>query len=278
MVSSTLILGAGYLGAKLAELALDRGAAVTLADNWYATRREQLRALEERGARVETADVRQAGDVERLLADDPERVYLLAAQASRPRSFREPGYTEETNLVGPRIVAERVRSPLVFASSLHVYGASPAGEVGPDRPYGEQDDLSHLSKVYAEQCLAMYARRRGFPLTILRLGIVYGPSPVEHDDPDSQTVVDKFRRLAAAGEPLPIDAPEATIGVVHLEDAARAFLDAPEATVENVAAETVTVGDVAALATGERPGGAASGTYLSPFDYRHTLAGYLTAP
>jgi nucleoside-diphosphate-sugar epimerase len=205
-------------------------------------------------------------------------VYLLAAQASRPRAFREPEYTEETNLAGARVVAERVRCPLVYASSLRVYGPAPRGEVGPDRPYGDQDDLSHLSKVYAELCLGLYARRNGSPLSILRLGIVYGPSPVEHDAVDSQTVVDRFRRLAAAGEPLPVDDPHATIGVVHIEDAARVFLESPESGTENVAAEAVTVGDVAALARGEQPRGGASCSYPSPFDYRHRLADYLQSP
>jgi hypothetical protein len=61
----------------------------------------------------------------------------------------------------------------------------------------------------------MHARRRDFGLALMRLGIVYGPSPAEHDRPESQTVVDKFRRLAAAGEPLTVDDPDAAIGVVR---------------------------------------------------------------
>ncbi len=41
-------------------------------------------------------------------------------------------------------------------------------------------------------------------------------------------MVDKFRRLAAAGEPLTVDAGgRATIGVVHVDDAARILLDSP---------------------------------------------------
>src|SRR5205085_2273444 len=72
------------------------------------------------------------------------------------------------------------------------------GDVGPDHPYGRQGDLSHLSKVYAELCLQVY----GVDVRLLRLGIVYGPSPVEHEE---KTVVDKFRELAARGEALPLD-------------------------------------------------------------------------
>jgi nucleoside-diphosphate-sugar epimerase len=278
-----LVLGAGYVGAALGALALEEGREVTLADNWYATERSQLDGLEVRGARVETADIRSPAELDRLLAGGPERVYLLAAQASRPLAEREPDYTEETNLAGARRVAEAVaRSggpPLVYGSSLHVYGPGLDGHVDADRPYGPQRDLSHLSKIYAELCLEMYARRHGFDLALMRLGIVYGPSPVVHERPESQTVVDKFRRLARAGEPLPLDdGGRATIGVVHVDDVARIMLDAPPPGISrtNVAAETVTVADVAALARGEAPAGGATWTVSSPFEYRHPLASYLS--
>ena len=59
---------------------------VVLADNWRATERGQLAALERRGAVVETADIRDRAALDRLLATGPDRVVLLAAQASRPIS------------------------------------------------------------------------------------------------------------------------------------------------------------------------------------------------
>jgi UDP-glucose 4-epimerase len=280
-----LILGAGYLGSVLAELALSEGHAVTLADNWYATERSQLAGPEERGAAVETADIRNRADLDRLLSRRPDRVYLLAAQASRHLAEREPEYTEQTNLSGTRAVAEALRdnrgAGLLFASSLNVYGPSPRGSVGPDHPYGEQRDLAHLSKVYAELCLRMYARRSGFDLAILRLGILYGPSPVRHSRPESQTVVDLFRRLARVGRPLPLDdGGRSTVGVAHVEDAARALLESPRErfAMANVAAETFTVADLAALAQGNAPGGEAACTFETPFAYRHRVADYLAPP
>jgi nucleoside-diphosphate-sugar epimerase len=272
------------VGAKLAELALADGREVTLADNWYATRRDQLAGLEAAGARVETADIRRREDLDRLLDRAPARVYLLAAQASRPLSWEVPDYTEETNLVGARRVAQAVAAAggaaLVYASSLHVYGPVVRGDVGAEHPYGPQSDLAHLSKIYAELCLSLFARRSGFDLELLRLGIVYGPSPVEHERPESQTVVDRFRRLAAAGDQLPLDdGGRAVIGVVHVEDAARILLDAPHApgvSAANVAAETVTVAEVARLASGEpSSAGAAPCRYTSPFGYGRRLADYL---
>jgi nucleoside-diphosphate-sugar epimerase len=274
-----LVLGAGYLGARAGELALADGHEVVLADNWYATEREQLAGLEAQGARVETADVRRREEVDRLLAEEPDRVLLLAAQASRPLSEREPDYTEETNATGARIVAEAVAArggpAVAFGSSLHVYGGSPRGDVGADQPYGPQTDLSHLTKIYGELVLEMHARRSGFGLALVRLGIVYGPSPGEHDRPDSQTVVDRFRRLAAAGEELPLDnGGAATIGVVHVDDAARILLEAPPGPA-NAAAETITVADVARLARGEERRDEAAFTVSSPFSYRWSVEEYL---
>jgi nucleoside-diphosphate-sugar epimerase len=272
-----LILGAGYIGARMAEMAMQSGREVVLADNWYATERAEVMAGVA-GARVETVDIRNHGEVAHVVAH-AERVFLLAAQASRPLSISEPDYTEETNLTGARRVAEAVAESgcrsLVYASSLHVYGPSLSGEIGTDHPYGPQGDLSHLSKIYAELCLDLYARRHGFDLSLVRLGIVYGPSPVMHERPESQTVVDKFKRLAAAGEELTLDdGGRATIGVVHVDDAARIMLSAP-AGAANVAAETVTVADIAALAKGEEPAGGATHTFVSPFDYEHSLAEYM---
>ena len=120
---------------------------------------------------------------------------------------------------------------------------------------------------------------KGFDLAILRLGIVYGPSPVEHDRAESQTVVDKFRRLAAAGRPLPLeDGGSATMGVVHVEDAARILHQAPSApgvTIANVAAESVTVAGIAALAEGKEPAQGPGCSFATPFEYSHRLADYL---
>ena len=272
-----LVLGAGYIGGEVARQALARRDDVVLADNWYATERSQADSVE---TRVETVDIRERRQLAPLLTEGFDRVVFLAAQASRPLSFSDPDYTEQTNLTGARLVAELAPPGtfVAFGSSLHVYGGGPrlSGEIGREHPYGAQDDLAHLSKIYGELVLDMHARKIGYELATLRLGIVYGPSPVEHDRPESQTVVDKFRKLAAAGSELTIDDPAATVGVVHVEDVARILLDAGPG-VANVVAETLTVGDVAALVRGEPATGTPTCTYASPFEYRHRVADYLAA-
>ena len=284
-MASLLILGAGYLGAATAELALARGESVVLADNWLTTDRAQLDSLAAAGAIVRTADIRSREETDALLAEGVDRVLLLAAQASRPISESDPDLTEEINILGVRRVAQAVGAlgeaapALVFASSLHVYGARLSGVVGPEHPYGDQGDLAHLSKIYGELCLRMHARRHGFGLSLLRVGIVFGPGPVMHSAPESVTVVDTFRRRVAAGEELRIDDPRSTIGVVHVADAARILLEeAPargELRVANVVAETVTVGDIATLARRGDAAGDAPCTYDSDYDYEHGLEKYL---
>jgi nucleoside-diphosphate-sugar epimerase len=233
---------------------------------------------------VRTADICDAAALDAVLAPRPDVVHLTAAQASRPLSEREPDLTEEIGVAGVRRVGEAVAraevASLVFASSLHVYGPGLEGEIGPDAPYGEQGDLAHLGKVYGELVLRLLARRHGFGLALARLGIVYGPGPVVHEGPDSVTVIDKFRRLAAAGEPLELDAGgRAAIGAVHLDDAARILLSQVPAPgsieAENIAGDTLTVADVARLARGEAPAGDAPCRFVSPFRYDHDVAGYL---
>ena len=171
---------------------------MVLADNWYAT---DANRSNRSAPGVETVDIRDRDALALLLAEGFDRVVLLAAQASRPsrrraRSTRRRrtsparaswrSWCSGRDLRRLRELAARVRRR-----------ARLSGEIGADHPYGLQDDLAHLSKIYGELVLDMHARRTGFDLATLRLGIVYGPSPVEHERPESQTVVDKFRKLAA---------------------------------------------------------------------------------
>ncbi|HEV2820021.1 MAG TPA: hypothetical protein VGW11_05895, partial [Solirubrobacteraceae bacterium] len=121
--------------------------------------------------------------------------------------------------------------------------------------------------------------RHGLAVALLRLGIVYGRGPVTHERPESQTVVDKFAALAAAGQPLPVDdGGTATVGVVHLDDCARILhecIPGAGVVVHDVAAQTLTVADVAALAEGRAPSAKAAYTVRSPFTYAHDVVEYL---
>lgn len=254
-----LITGLGYIGARLAELLLERGERVVGLENFFATDEPAVERLAERpGFRLVRGSVADPAAVgAALVADAPMvTVYHLAAQASAHPLAAPPAYTEETNLAGPRVLAEaatahRVRR-IVFASSFRVYGDDLRGVVSEDRPYGVQADLSHLSKLYAEKLFELTAHRGGPSVAAVRLGLVYGLGPVMKRDPRFMTAPNRFCLQAACGEVIEVHHRRRT-GLIHLDDAVRALILAAEArdprpfVAYNAVSEVAGIGEVASL-------------------------------
>ena len=277
--------GRATSGAKLAELALGRG-------RRGRARRQLVRdrgasswsGLEARGARVETADIRGRRTSRSCSRSGPTACFLLAAQASRPLAESEPDYTEETNVTGARHVAEAVAALRASRSSTAARCTSTApssrarsGRIIPTAP--SATSRTSRRSTPSSAC-GMYARRPGSRSRSSGSGSSTGRARSSTTRPESQTVVDKFRRLAAAGEELPLDdGGRATIGVVHVEDAARILLESPALGArgrergrrDDHRRRTSPRSRAASEAAGE-PGLHASRT---PFEYRHRLAEYL---
>ena len=176
-----------------------------LADNWWRPTASSSTGSRRAGARVETADIRDRARARRLIAGGPRRVCCspLRPAARSPSAIPTTPRrrTSPARAASPRRSLRSAAAELVHASSLHVYGARLAGEVGPDRAVGPSRATSRTCRRSTPSSRSrIHARARRLRRSrYCRLGIVYGPSPVEHDAPDSQTVVDKFRRLAARG-------------------------------------------------------------------------------
>ena len=156
---------------------------VVLADNWHATEpRRSSPSSSARGARVETADIRDRAALDALLARGPgprpaaRRAGEPAALRARPRLHGgdQPHRRAPGRRGGRRLRRARARATAARCTST-ARGLS--GEVGPDAPYGEQGDLAHLSKVYAELALGMHARRGGFGLAHRAAGDRLRPEP-----------------------------------------------------------------------------------------------------
>lgn len=229
---AVLVTGLGYLGAALAEQVLRQGETVVAIENRFSTDDAALDRLAGAGVRLIPGDVADPAVVARAFALAPvATVYHFAAQASGHPDAASAEYTERTNLQGPRVLLDAMlhhgARDIVFASSLKVYGDNPSGVVGEDHPYGCQRDLSHLSKIYVEKLLELYAARHGLRCLALRYGVVYGLGPVFKTDERFMTVPNKFARRAARGEPLTVHGGGRTaVGFVHLADAVRATLAA----------------------------------------------------
>ncbi len=256
----SLITGIGYIGAALAELLLDSGETVVGLDNLFSTDATVLERLAHRpGFVFVEGDVADEDAVRQALQSgvEVETIYHLAAQASAHPTAAPIHYTEQTNLIGPRVLLEQAceagARTFVYGSSVQVYGRRVAGAVDESCPYGPILDISHLSKVYVEKLIEMYAHNRGLRCVAARLGLVYGLSPVMKTDPRFMTAPNKFCRQAALGEEIRVDAGAVNpTGMIHVEDAARgmiALAGRPHYgfTAVNLIGETASVARVALL-------------------------------
>src|SRR5215217_6310312 len=260
--------GIGYIGAALAEALLADGQHVVGLENGFSTVPAVVaRLARQRRFTLVRGSINSEQTLERAFqaagADAGgglDAVYHLAAQASAHPEAAPPSYTEQTNLVAPRLVYEAAARhgarALVYGSSFRVYGDDLAGTVDERTPYGRIGDLSHLSKVYAEKLLEMLAGQHPVPTANVRLGVVYGRGPLMKHDPRFLTVPNLFCMRAAAGEPLRVNAgANRPIGFLHLDDAVQALRLGAEmagareggSEAVNAVSEVLGVGEVAAL-------------------------------
>ena len=150
-VASLLILGAGYIGAAIASHAAERG------ETWcWPTTGTPPTARRWRASpgEVRTADIRVRSDLDALLAG-PFDVSTCRPRRRAGRCRADPEYTEQTTwwacATSGGVLADVPL--LVYASSLHVYGRGRPATSAPTA-LRRQGDLAHLSKIYAELCLA----------------------------------------------------------------------------------------------------------------------------
>ena len=261
---TALITGIGYIGVALAEALLADGQDVVGLENGFSTIPAVVNRLARHPrCRLIRGSVNSARSVERAFVaagSDIGAVYHLAAQASAHPQAAPPSYTEQTNLIAPRLVYEAAArygaKAFVYGSSFRVYGDELSGIVGESTPYGRIGDLSHLSKVYAEKLLEMLAGQHEVPVANVRLGVVYGLGSLMKDDPRFVTVPNLFCMRTVAGETLIVNAgANRPIGFLHLEDAVHALRAAAElarsrvagAWAVNVVSEVLGVGEVAAI-------------------------------
>lgn len=267
---ATLILGIGYLGAALAAQLLTVGEQVVGFDDLSSTDPKAIDGLRRHGGfTFVEGDVAEAADVARAFDTVAvDVVHMLAGQSSSNDAVVPAERTETVNLRGPRLVFEQcwqreVRS-VVFGSSLRVLGQPLPSVFDEGAPYGRQRDLSHLSKVYAEKLLELFATRtQETPIRAVsaRLAIAYGLSPVMKADYSFLTVPNRFALQARRGETLRLAADVGALSLLHVEDAVRALIrcaDLPGSgyAAVNVLGEWMTLGGLAdcVVDEGERRG------------------------
>ncbi|HEX5414024.1 MAG TPA: NAD(P)-dependent oxidoreductase [Chloroflexota bacterium] len=230
---ATIVFGVGYIGSRLVQELLYDGREVIGFDNLFSTDQRALAAFgQASGFRFVHGDILNLPAIARALdeAGTIDAVYLLAAQSSAHPDAADPDLTEAVNLRGPRLIldalAERgVTAPIMYASSTRLYGSPLPPVVDERTPPGRFTDLQHLSKVYAEKLLEMYAGLYGLSTRVVRLGLTYGVAPVLKTDPRFMTAPNLFADRLAHGETIEVRSADA-VAVIHVADAAAALLAA----------------------------------------------------
>lgn len=182
-----LITGsAGFIGYHLAQLLLDEGFTVVgydgLTDYYDVRLKERRHQMLLQNAHF-AAHIGMLEDFEALhalaLAEQPDVIVHLAAQAGVRYSLENPRAYVEANLVGTFNVMECARElgvdHLLMASTSSVYGANT------DMPFTERDKADTPLTLYAatkkanEAMAHSYAHLWNLPTTMFRFFTVYGP-------------------------------------------------------------------------------------------------------
>jgi UDP-glucuronate 4-epimerase len=197
--------GAGFIGSHVCEKLLARGDEVLVLDNFndfYDPAIKRANAAGLRGAKVVTGDIRDAGLVANLFAENAfDAVVHLAAMAGVRPSLQDPLHYADVNVRGTLILLEelkkRPQTRFVFASSSSVYGSNEK------IPFREEEDIHHPVSPYAatkragELLAYTYHHLYGIPTICLRFFTVYGPRQ------RPEMAIHKFVDAVHLHEPIP---------------------------------------------------------------------------
>jgi UDP-glucose 4-epimerase len=218
--------GAGFIGSHVAELLLDRGYRVIVADNLSSGLVENI----PEGAIFERTDLTdESGMFNIVYQFAPHYIFHLAAQSSVMISVEHPLLDFYPNVGGTVNVLEAARTrnvPVIFAST----GGALYGDEAP-LPTNEEFPPDPLSPYgIGKRCCEIYAMswNRLFKCqnTVLRLANVYGPRQSTHGEAG---VVARFSSaLQRSNRPRIFGDGEQTRDYIYVRDVAEAFIAAAE--------------------------------------------------
>ena len=265
--------GAGYIGSRLIrDLAHDPALAdctIRIIDNLQRETYTTLLDLPPDGHyQFVEADILDQAGMRRAL-QDVWAVVHMAAIVRTPLAFGPPGWVEQVNHWGTANLGEAAAAAgvehFIYTSSAAVYG--PVDATGPapfhhQTPFKEQDicrpvGLYAESKLRGEHSLIEAHRAGKLPVTVLRLGPVFGLAPAVRFD----AVANRFAYLASVHRALTVyGTGEQRRPQLHVSDASSAIrfalTHAPQmiGDIYNVVGENVTilnlVGAIRALRSG----------------------------
>ena len=212
--------GAGFIGSWLTEALVQLRADVTVLDNLYAGKLDNLRHIL-KYIKFVKGDVRDVSIVTRVVKGK-DCVFHLAANASVPNSINDLDYDFETNVKGTYNVLKAVHlgnnAKVIYASSAAVYGEPqylPINEshpLSPISPYG-------ASKLCGETYCLAFNRVYDLKTVSLRLFNVYGSRQPRY------VIYDFLKKLSRNKDTLEVlGTGEQMRDFIQVTDAVNAFL------------------------------------------------------
>src|SRR5215213_6647841 len=93
--------GAGFIGSHLVDALVARGDDVTVVDDLSSGREQNLAAALAAGAKLVRADIRDGGELARIVGEArPQTIFHLAAQVDVRVSLADPAHDARTNVEG----------------------------------------------------------------------------------------------------------------------------------------------------------------------------------
>lgn len=221
----------GFKGSWLCEWLLSLGAEVT----GFALEPETTPALFiqlelDRRLRHVVGDIRDYAALSRLIAEtQPQFVFHLAAQPLVRRSYREPRYTWETNVLGTVNLLESLRlvtrpcaavvvtSDKCYENKEWVYGYRESDPLGGHDPYSS-------SKAAAEVAVASWRKSFLSASPRIRIASVRAGNVIGGGDWSEDRIVPDCVRALVAGRAINVRNPLATRPWQHVLEPTRAYL------------------------------------------------------
>ncbi|MGE0067178.1 MAG: NAD-dependent epimerase/dehydratase family protein [Solirubrobacterales bacterium] len=170
--------GAGFIGSTLADRLAERGAEVTVVDDFRTGRREFVAELIDRpGVRLLEGDVLDPSLMRDAVAGC-DWVFHLQANADVRHGLDHPQRDLEQNTIATSTVLEAMRaegvSRIGFSSTGSVYGEPEVFPTPEDAPFPLQTSLYAASKLAGEGLIGAYAHGYGFTGLIFRFVSILG--------------------------------------------------------------------------------------------------------
>lgn len=172
--------GLGFLGSNLTHALVERGARVTIIDNFQANHGANLfnvRGIEDK-IKIVREDIRNSPALPGLIKEN-EIIFNLAGQVSHLDSVSDPFTDYEINVLGHLKLLEACRNlkpdiRIIYAGTRSQYGEVkelPVRDETPRLPL----DIYSVHKDAAERLHFIYASLFGLRITSLRINNVFGP-------------------------------------------------------------------------------------------------------